>query len=187
MHIETYPDAALPDALRAQALALQDQAWPPASDDVQRGHDPALNPLAVLLIDGGQVVACLDILSTEFRHCDENYQASGLSAVVTDTAHRGRGHGHRLVLEARALVKSSGADLGIFTCDKELSGFYERAGWSVLPGTVLIGGTPEKPFPSDQFDKATLAAFFTPRARHNAGHFVGARIALYPGEIDKLW
>jgi predicted GNAT family N-acyltransferase len=187
MHIETYPDAAVPEGLRAQALALQDQAWPPAPDDVQQGHDPALNPLAVLLVEDGRLVACLDILSTQFSHCDESYRACGLSAVVTDTAQRNRGYGHSLVTEARALMKNSGADLGIFTCDRPLTGFYERAGWSVLPGTVLIGGTPEEPFPSDQFDKVTLAAFFTTRARRNAECFAGARIALYPGKIDKLW
>ena len=68
-----------------------------------------------------------------------------------------------------------------------MTGFYERAGWSVLPGTVLIGGTPEEPFPSDQFDKVTLAASFTAHARRNAGRLAGARIALYSGKIDKLW
>ena len=57
----------------------------------------------------------------------------------------------------------------------------------VLPGTVLVGGTPEAPFPSDQFDKVTMARFFSPHARTLADTFVGCRIELYPGEIDKLW
>ncbi|MGH3495719.1 MAG: GNAT family N-acetyltransferase [Sciscionella sp.] len=187
MHVESYPDALVADDLREQALALQDQAWPPDPDDVPTGHDPALNPVAVLLIEDGRVVACLDILSKQFNHAGQNYQASGISAMVTDTALRRQGYGHRLVVEARALIERGGADLGIFTCDRPLAGFYERAGWSVLPGTVLIGGTPDEPFPSDRFDKVTLATFFTERAHHNADHFKGARIALYPGDIDKLW
>ena len=87
---------------------------------------------------------------------------------MTDEAYRGQGHGLRLVRAARRTMAELGRDLGIFTCDTELAGFYRRAGWQLLPGTVLIGGTPEQPFPSDQFDKVTLGSLFTdarPRAR----------------------
>jgi hypothetical protein len=113
---------------------------------------------------------------------------AGLSAVVTDEAVRGRGHGTTLVAEARRLLEAEAdADLGIFTCDRGLQRFYERAGWEHLPGAVLVGGTPDDPFPSDGLGKVTLAAFFTERARAAAPTFVGARIALYPGRIDRLW
>ncbi len=85
------------------------------------------------------------------------------------------------------MIEAGGADLGIFTCDLDLRAFYERAGWRCLPGTVLVGGAPEAPFPSDQFDKVTMAAFFSRRAHDAADGFIGARVELYPGEIDKLW
>jgi len=88
---------------------------------------------------------------------------------------------------ARELIAASGADLGIFTCDLPLQAFYERAGWKVLPDTMLVGGTPETPFPSDQFEKVTMACFFSTRALERAETFIGCRIELYPGEIDKLW
>jgi hypothetical protein len=52
---------------------------------------------------------------------------------------------------------------------------------------VVVGGTPEDPFPSDAFDKVTLGGFFTERARARRDAFVGARIELYPGAIDRLW
>jgi hypothetical protein len=33
-----------------------------------------------------------------------------------------------------------------------------------------------------------MAAFFSPKAlAASAGAFIGSRIELYPGEIDKLW
>ena len=82
-----------------------------------------------------------------------------------------------------------GIDLGLFTCDRELAGFYERCGWDVLAGTVLVGGTPDEPFPSDRpgFDKVTLAAFFSPAAQASRAAFEHARVELYPGEIDQLW
>jgi hypothetical protein len=84
-------------------------------------------------------------------------------------------------------IAASGADLGIFTCDRPLGRFYESAGWTIVPGAVLVGGTPAEPFPSDQWDKVTLAAFFSAKAQRGARGFANARVALYPGTIDKLW
>jgi len=84
-------------------------------------------------------------------------------------------------------VGAGGADLAIFTCDTLLVPFYESGGYTVLPGTVLVGGVPEDPLPSDRFDKVTLWHAYTHRAREHAADFQGARIGLYPGVIDRLW
>lgn len=188
MHIESHPEAEVPPRLRAQQVGLQDQAWPsdqPSTMDAW--HDPALRPVSVLLVENGHVLAALDILSKGITHMGQGYAASGLSAVVTDRTQQGKGYGGRLVEEARRMIASGGADLGIFTCDRPLMAFYERAGWRCLDGTVLVGGTRDAPYPSDLFDKVTMAAFFSARARDAAGSFIGRRIELYPGEIDKLW
>jgi GNAT superfamily N-acetyltransferase len=186
-------------------VALQEQAWP--SDERAGGdpagavanglheppatpgvvHDPALRPVSLLLVSDGTVLAALDILSKELSHGGGRYAAGGLSTVVTHPNKRRQGHGRQLVTAARDAIRDGGADLGIFTCDRSLQGFYESAGWRALPGAVLVGGTPEEPFPSDRFDKVVLACFFTDRARRDAGSFERARIALYPGPIDKLW
>jgi aminoglycoside 2'-N-acetyltransferase I len=183
-----HPQCELPPALRDQVLALHRQAWPPAGPGREGpAHDPALRPVSMTLVAGGRVLAALDILSKQIEHGGERFAASGLSTVVTDEAVRGRGHGRRLVAAAREAIAASGADLGIFTCDRELGPFYESAGWTILPGAVLIGGTPDEPFPSDQWDKLTLGSFFSARARAAAGSFEGARIGLYPGSIDRLW
>lgn len=189
MRIETFPEGSVPRALRLQVVALQDQAWPvERPSGPEPWHDPALEPLSMLLVtDEGSVVAALDILSSSFGHAGETWRAQGLSAVVTDTAERGRGYGTRLVSAARERVSADGADLGIFTCDAYLLAFYERAGWEFLPGTVVIGGTREDPFPSDALGKVTLGALFSERAWARRAAFVGARIELYPGLIDRLW
>jgi predicted N-acetyltransferase YhbS len=150
-------------------------------------HDPALRPLSRLLVDDGTVVAALDVLSKDIVHAGESYAASGLATVVTDPSRRRRGHGLTLVEAARDAIGRRGADLAIFTCDRPLARFYERAGFETLAGTALIGGTREDPFPSDRFDKVTLARFFSGRARAAAADFVGARIELFPGRIDRLW
>jgi aminoglycoside 2'-N-acetyltransferase I len=188
VEILSQPEADVPRPLRLQALALQDQAWPrhsPRSAD--QGHDPALLPISMLLVENGRVRAALDILSKPIVHRGKTYAASGLSTVVTDRADRRKGYGARLVKAAREAMFANGADLAIFTCDVRLAPFYEAAGFEILPGAVLIGGTPADPFPSDQFDKVTLAYFFTPRAQAHAADFVGNRIALHSGEIDRLW
>ncbi|MBO0652847.1 GNAT family N-acetyltransferase [Streptomyces triculaminicus] len=200
MEIRVYPEFDVPEQLRMQLAALREREWPGAGGDA---HDPLLRPVTVLLVtpratgrDAYEVVAALDILSKDITHAGHTYRAAGLSAVVTATAHRGKGNGRQLVAAARELIAGSGslpsvprADLALFTCDRPLRRFYESAGWQCLDGTVLIGGTPHDPFPSDQpgFDKVTMAGFFTERAMRHADTFPHSRIALHPGEIDKLW
>jgi aminoglycoside 2'-N-acetyltransferase I len=190
--IVTCPEAELASDLRVEVFRLQRQAWPRETTskfDVPPGpvHDPALDPVSMLLRVDGRVVAALDILSKRIEHAGESYAASGLSTVVTDEELRGRGYGRSLVTAAREAIEASGADLGIFTCDRELGPFYESAGWQIIPGAVLVGGTPDDPFPSDQWDKVTLARFFTEKAQRSARKFEHARIGLYPGIIDRLW
>lgn len=141
----------------------------------------------MVLVEEERVRAALDILSKPIAHRGEKYSASGLSMVVTDRAVHRRGYGKRLVEAAREAMRASGVDLAIFTCDTPLAPFYESAGFQVLGGSVLVGGTPSNPFPSDQFEKVTLACFFTARVRDHASDFAGARIELYSGDIDRLW
>jgi aminoglycoside 2'-N-acetyltransferase I len=194
MHVVSLPQAAVPAELRAQVAALEREAWPgpgdapgiPAGDPPPR-HDPALDPRSLLLVDDGRVLAALAILSKELDHAGQRYAASGLSTVVTAAAERRKGYGRRLVTAARTAIEGSGADLGLFTCDSSVAPFYEAAGWSILAGAVIVGGTPSDPLPSDRFDKVTFATFLSDHARRHATTFVDARIALYPGEIDRLW
>lgn len=188
MEVLTFPEAEVPLDLRVQQIALQDQAWPSdRPSEPAPWHDPALRPRSMLLVDVGRVLTALDILSKGIIHRGEEYSASGVGAVVTDPARRGMGYGLQLVGDARRQIAEAGTDLGLFTCDGHLQAFYERAGWQRLPGTVLIGGTPGTPLPSDQLEKVTMAAFFSPRANASAEAFIGSRIELYPGEIDRLW
>jgi len=185
--IVTFPDPAMPHGMRRQVRALEDQAWPPEPGVSSHGHDPHLDPVTMLVVEGKKVLASLAILSKEISHAGRRFNASGLSAVVTERTRRRQGLGLRLVAMAREAIRESGADLGIFTCDEPLAGFYERAGWKVLPGTVLVGGTPRAPLPSDLFGKVAMAGFFTGHGLRHAADFVGTRVELYPGEIDRLW
>lgn len=188
MEVVSFPEAEVPRDLRLQMVALQDQAWPAEQPSgCEPWHDPTLRPRSVLLVDGRRVLSALDILSKDIEHSGRRFTASGISAMVTDEMLRGAGYGRRLASAARELMRRDGSDLGIFTCDTPLRRFYESAGWTHLPGTVLIGGTPEDPLPSDRFDKVTVASFFSPGAVSAESWSVGSRIELYPGSIDELW
>jgi GNAT superfamily N-acetyltransferase len=185
-----FDEGAAPPGLRARVVALQRAVSPGITRDITLvTHDQSLQPVTMALVDDGNVVASLDVLSKDLVHAGEAYRASGLSWVMTHPELRHRGYGRRLVAAARAHIEASGADLALFTCDSPLRSFYAGAGWELLQGTVLVGGTPADPFPSDQpgFDKVTFGGFFTARAKKHRDDFVGARIDLYPGPIDKLW
>ncbi|MFE0103432.1 GNAT family N-acetyltransferase [Streptomyces sp. NPDC059009] len=194
MEILKFPEADTPYDLRAQVLEIQDQAWPPAQPrpegDATATHDPRLRPLSLLAVErGAVVVAALDILRKELVHDGVTYAAGGLSTVATRRESRGRGYGRRLVVAARAAMGELGLDIGLFTCDRELQPFYESAGWEAVDGAVVVGGTADDPFPSDQpgFDKVTMAGSFTVPGERAREAFRGRRIELHPGNIDKLW
>ncbi|MGH4031170.1 GNAT family N-acetyltransferase [Actinomycetota bacterium Odt1-20B] len=195
MEILKFPEADTPYELRAQVLEIQDQAWPPAQPRRERDgtatHDPRLRPLSLLAVErGGVVVAALDILRKELVHDGVAYAAGGLSTVATRKESRGRGYGRRLVVAARTVMAAElGLDIGLFTCDRELQSFYESAGWEVVDGAVVVGGTEDDPFPSDQpgFDKVTMAGSFTAAGERAREAFRGRRIELCPGTVDRLW
>ena len=185
----SYPEAAVPVDLREQQHRIQKQEWP--SDDKAEGlvHDAALRPLTMLLVEANTVLATLDVLFKDVTHAGHRFAACGLSTVVTSEEHRGRGFGRELVAAAHEQMRAIDVDLALFTCDRRLQSFYVSSGFQVLPGSVLIGGTRDQPFPSDQpgFDKITLGDFFTPRARAARESFAHARIELFPGDLDRLW
>ncbi|MFB7467156.1 GNAT family N-acetyltransferase [Streptomyces sp. NPDC056224] len=187
MKVLVYEAAALPAELGGQVEALEAAAWPGASP----GHDPALAPRALLLVDGdGTVAASLALLYKEIEVAGRRYRAAGLSAVVTRAALRGRGLGGRLVAAARAeLAADPAVDVALFSCDRPLAPFYEAAGFARLPGTVLVGGTPAEPLATDGpgFEKEVVAAFFTDTPERDRAAFSGVRVPLYPGNTDRLW
>ncbi len=180
-------EADLPAGPARQVAELEDAAWPGAAP----GHDPALAPRALLLLAADDTVAAsLALLFKEIRLAGRTYRAAGLSSVVTRPELRGRGLGGRLVAAARAeLAADPAVDLALFSCDRPLAPFYAAAGFPVLPGTVLVGGTPEEPLATDApgFDKVVVAAFFTDEPGTDRAAFTGARVPLYPGNTDRLW
>ncbi|MFJ6049398.1 GNAT family N-acetyltransferase [Streptomyces sp. NPDC092307] len=187
MRVVAFAEADVPEASARQVAALEAMAWPGSTP----GHDPALRPRTMLLVDGsGTVAAALSLLYKPIPLAGRTYRAAGLSSVVALPELRGRGLGGRLVAAARAeLAADPAVDLALFSCDRPLAAFYEAAGFEVLPGTVLVGGTPEDPLATDEegFDKVVQAAFFTDDPGRDRAAFTGVRVPLHPGNTDRLW
>ncbi|MFE7183788.1 GNAT family N-acetyltransferase [Streptomyces erythrochromogenes] len=182
-----FAEADVPAALAVQVAELEAAAWPGSTP----GHDPALAPRTLLLVDdAGTVAAALALLHKPIPLAGRTYRAAGLSAVVTRHALRGQGLGGRLVAAARAeLAADPAVDLALFSCDRPLAPFYEAAGFAPLPGTVLVGGTPEDPLATDApgFDKVVVAAFFTEAPAADRAAFTAVRVPLHSGSVDRLW
>ncbi|MCI4081248.1 GNAT family N-acetyltransferase [Streptomyces sp. MMS21 TC-5] len=180
-------EADLPARLARQVTELEARVWPGSAP----GHDPALHPRTMLLVDAaGTVTAALSLLYKPVPLADRTYRAAGLSSVVALPELRGRGLGGRLVAAARAeLAADPAVDLALFSCDRPLAPFYGAAGFAPLPGTVLVGGTPEDPLATDApgFDKVVVAAFFTDDPAGDREAFTGVRVPLHPGSVDRLW
>ncbi|WKV74325.1 GNAT family N-acetyltransferase [Streptomyces sp. PCS3-D2] len=177
----------VPGRLARQVADLEAEAWPGSTP----GHDPALAPRTLLLVDDeGTVAAALALLYKGIPLAGRTYRAAGLSSVVTRSTRRGQGLGGRLVAAARAeLAADPAVDLALFSCDRTLAPFYEAAGFAPLPGTVLVGGTPEDPLATDApgFDKVVMAAFFTGARDADRAAFTAVRVPLHPGGVDRLW
>jgi aminoglycoside 2'-N-acetyltransferase I len=192
-HVAMFREGATPDALRRQVRAMQEEAWPSSDprDAAALGpwHDPELRPTSVLLVDGDVVLSALDLLFAHIEHSGRSWAAVGLSAVVTARALQGNGHARVLVTWVRNSLPDLQVDLGLFTCDRTLARFYSGCGWEPLPGTVLVGGTPDQPFASDrpEFDKVAFGAFATTEAIRARDAFTNTRILLHCGTVDSLW
>lgn len=189
LRLVAYPEAELPGELARQVEGIEGRVWPGS----RFGHDPALRPRVLVLLDGDGVVgASLALLYKEVACGGRVRRAAGLSGVVTRPEWSGRGLGGRLVAGARAVLDADPAvDLALFSCDRPLVPFYERAGFERLPGTVLVGGTPQEPLATDApgFDKEVLGAFFAAGEEGGADRaaLTGSRVLLHPGAVDRLW
>lgn len=158
------------DALRRDIALLQHRvapiAGPPPADPIPPEHDPMLDALSFYLMADGRVVSYAAVVHKQIEHEDETFWIAGLSCVATDPDYQGRGLGSRAVGAATRYIEHSTIDIGIFTCDPPLAGFYARAGaWPVAPGVILIGSYHEGALSSISLRKVVLMRLFSAKAQ----------------------
>lgn len=167
-------------------LALEDTAWPRRPGEDAFPSAPETHDASFVLMEGGRAVCHVGVRKSPLRHRGREYQAYGLSEVVTLPGFQGRGLASRLIGEAARYIAAQPADLSIFTCAKERTALYARGGWKAAPGACLVGGTAEKPFRSDSLGLVTMIRFLSPKAAARQKDFENTDICLELGE-GQLW
>jgi GNAT superfamily N-acetyltransferase len=146
----TYPDGALPDALRWQFVSFVRITWPRVEGARPREvYGPAEAPVHVALVERGLLLRYAAVVRERVAHAGVAYDVRGLSSVFTFPAWRRRGYGRRVVDAATAHIRASGADLGLLFTGDALKGFYARSGWEALRGAPMPEGPREAPRASD--------------------------------------
>jgi GNAT superfamily N-acetyltransferase len=169
-------------ALRNQIAWLQHRAAPTSVpipvEPLPPEHDPALDAISYLLRVGDQIVSYAAIVQKSIVHAGESYRIAGLSCVATDLAYQSQGLGTHVVAAATQAIVASDADIGIFTCDWELTAFYERAGnWQVMHNVTLVASHDSQALTSSSLKKAVLMRLLSPKAQ-------AAQILLTNGTIS---
>jgi aminoglycoside 2'-N-acetyltransferase I len=189
IQVARYRQLECPEAIREQVIRLMKLEWP-STFRPGRPEWPSeaveLDPVSIVLMMETVVASHAAVLRAPIEHAGDRYLAFGVAAMVTAAEYRGNGFGRRVFAAATSYMIREHADIGVFTCDAPLRGFYERDGWSVSTSSPLIGGTSEKPFRSDELGKVTLLQLFSERARANRRAITSSPIHIELGE-GMLW
>ncbi|MGU5680086.1 GNAT family N-acetyltransferase [Aeromonas allosaccharophila] len=163
-------------------VSLLDRVWPSLhlSDaaNVASLHNPSLKPQSLRLLRGDEPVAYVAVLSQTVEVAGQSYLAQGLSCVACEPELQGLGLGSRVVAEATAWMKNSGADIGIFTCDPELVPFYSRFGWAEVPRLLLYGSLDVGAINSVDAGKRVMLQLWSTRAKAREVDFGQTKINL---------
>lgn len=170
-------------SLKGQIIQLQALAWPEYASEP---WPEAQHLFSLCKWVGPQLASHVSVMGTWFPHKGGRYFACGIAEVVTHPACRGKGYALGLLRQALACIRQRQADLCVFTCQPQLVPFYEKAGFQPRPGLCLVGGTPDRPFPSSSLGLTVMLSLLSPKALAHAGDFTSGPITLPLGE-DKLW
>ncbi|MGL5626597.1 MAG: GNAT family N-acetyltransferase [Candidatus Rhabdochlamydia sp.] len=146
-------------SLKKEFLRLINDVWP---RNIYNSRTPNLDlsPVVFFVRLEKHVVSYCVVLFKEIFHFGNTYKAAGLSYVCTQTEYRNQGYGSQIVKTATQFIENSNVDIGLFSCDTELIGFYEQHGWLLAPDvSILLGG-----LSSIACHKAVMLQFFSLKA-----------------------
>jgi hypothetical protein len=128
-------------------------------------HGPEFDCLSFYIRLAGRVISYAAVASKTIDHAGHTFALGGLSSVMTDPAHQRRGLGSATVAAATRWMERSDLDVGVFTCDPPLAGFYAKAGaWPVVADVVLVGSRQHGALRSDVLEKVVLMRLLSGKA-----------------------
>ncbi|MBU2526455.1 MAG: GNAT family N-acetyltransferase [Bacteroidetes bacterium] len=90
--------------------------------------------LHILLLEGEEPVAYLNLISIDFIL--DNYKYSGFGIGNVCTIEKKKGYG-KLIIQLTAQYLSEKNKIGLLLCKPELVNFYKRYGWTVIKKSKL--------------------------------------------------
>jgi GNAT superfamily N-acetyltransferase len=88
------------------------------------------------LVDGA-VVVCASFYPAADPYAPQ-VRAFQLRFMATDPAHQGRGYGARVLAEAERRLEARGAERLWANARDTALGFYQRTGWTAVPGSEFV-------------------------------------------------
>ncbi len=167
-------------------VALENTAWP--KNDGSETFPPAPNTYVTsfVWIDNDLAVCHVGIRKNILFHKGQQYQAFGLSEVVTHPCYQNQGLATTTIKKAAAFIIEQQADISIFTCEPRRVSFYTRGGWEPVNGACFVGGTKETPFRSDKLNLVTMMMFISPKAKLHRNDFEDSDI-IFELDENQLW
>ena len=88
-------------------------------------------------LNTGEIIAYLNIVNLDVRVDESNKRLLGIGNVCVDKNVLGNGLGKLLMQTANYYIKNTN-EVAILLCKKHLLGFYQKAGWHVYNGDMML-------------------------------------------------
>ena len=95
--------------------------------------------------DSGDLVSYTGVISREGAHDGRRVSIGGVGGIATHPDHRGRGYAPIGMGRALDFLTRGGADFVLLVCRDELVAYYQRLGWRLFAGELMVSqfGEPE--------------------------------------------
>lgn len=136
--IEAVPEYT--EADRAGLEAMKRAVYPPErfADSPGRLREWTPPGWGVLVTVGGEIVSYTGIVVTEAAVNGRPAAIGGVGSIATHPAHRGQGHASRSIEMALDWMAGKDVEFAMLVCRDELVPYYERGGWDMYAGELLV-------------------------------------------------
>jgi len=95
--------------------------------------------------DLGALVSYTGVVEREGAHDGQRVAIGGVGGIATHPEHRGKGYAAIGIGRAIDFLAANGADFALLVCRDELIAYYEKLGWRLFEGELIVSqfGEPE--------------------------------------------